>query len=147
MQTRGSLRLEAIISEAHIQKVYPGTRLKGTIGALSLSFETTVEELVPAGDPSTRTFLVKTSLPSDERIFPGMFGRLMVPLDEIAVVTVPVQAVTKVGQLETVLARTDGNWKRVLVKTGRIWADRVEILSGLTGSETVALDGEGRDVR
>lgn len=147
MQTINSLRLEAIISEGHVQKVAPGTRLKGTIEALSLSFETTVEELIPAGDPSTRTFLVKVALPSDKRIFPGMFGRVMVPLGEIKVVTVPLSAVTKVGQLDTVLVKTDDTWKRVLIKTGRTWADRVEVLSGLTGSETVAASGEGRDVR
>ena len=147
LQTINSLRLEAIISEAHIQKVAPGTRLKGTIEALSLSFDATVEELIPAGDPNTRTFLVKVALPSDARIFPGMFGRVIVPLGEIKVVTVPRNAITKVGQLDTVIVKTADTWKRVLVKTGRNWADRVEVLSGLTGYETVAVSGEGRDVR
>ncbi len=147
LQTRSSLRLEAIISEGHLQKVYPGARLKGTIEALSLSFETKVEELIPAGDPSTRTFLVKAALPSDERIFPGMFGRLIVPLEQVAVVTVPIRALTKVGQLDTVFVKTDDSWKRVLVVKGRNWGDRVEILSGLTGNDIVALNGEGKDVR
>lgn len=141
IQTRGSLRLEAMVREGHVQKVLPGAGVRVAIDALSLAFDASVEELVPSGDPSTRTFVVKTGLPQDERIFPGMFGRLLVPLEEIRVITVPRKAVNRVGQLDTVLVKIGEGWNKVMVKTGRTMGERIEILSGLSGGEIIALTG------
>ncbi len=46
----------------------------------------------------------------------------------------------RVGQLETVVVREGERWLRRLVTTGvALDGDRVEVLSGLTGGETVGL--------
>jgi RND family efflux transporter MFP subunit len=145
IQTRASLRLEALVREGHVQRVMPGAAVKGSIESINLVFDTTIEELVPSGDSATRTFLVKAPVPQDRRIFPGMFGRLLIPLDEKRVVTVPLKAVKRVGQLETLLVMDGKTWRRVLVKTGRILDGRVEILTGLTGGELIAIEEVGGD--
>ena len=101
--------------------------------------------MIPAADPLSRTFTVRADLPRTEGVYPGMFGRLRIPLGEREAVRVPAAAVKRVGQLETVVVRTDGEvegarWERRLVTTGATGDDGwVEALSGLVGGETVGL--------
>lgn len=142
LQTRGSLRLEALIREGLIQRVKPGNRLKVFIGAIDRPLIGTVEEVVPSADPSTRTFLAKVGLPPEKDIYPGMFGRLLVPSGVRRVVVIPKAAITRVGQLETVIVKLNGDWQQIFVKTGREIGENVEVLSGLDGDETLALRGE-----
>jgi HlyD family secretion protein len=143
LQTRGTLRLEALVREGLIHRVSPGTELEVVVNALGRSFGGTVEEVVPSADPATRTFLVKVGLPEAEDLLPGMFGRLLVPVKERKVILVPKKAIMRIGQLEVVTVETDGRWQRIFVKTGRVIGDKVEVLSGLHGDERVALEGEG----
>jgi len=142
LQTRGALRLEAFVREGLIHLITPGTRLKVVVTALGRTLDGTVEEVVPSADPMTRTFLVKVGLPPAKGLYPGMFGRLMVPVEQLKVVVVPKTAVKGIGQLEVVTIKSDGKWQRVFVKTGRDMGDKIEILSGLNGDETLAVKGE-----
>jgi multidrug efflux pump subunit AcrB len=41
------------------------------------------DEIVPSADPGSRTFLVKVSLTADPGLYPGMFGRLLIPIGQI----------------------------------------------------------------
>ena len=143
LQTRGTLRLEALVREGLIHRVSPGTELEVVVNALGRSFAGTVEEVVPSADPATRTFLVKVGLPEDGDLLPGMFGRLLVPVKDEKVIVVPKKAIKRIGQLEVVTVETEGDWQRVFVKTGRVIGEKVEVLSGLHGHEEVALGGEG----
>jgi RND family efflux transporter MFP subunit len=142
IQTREALRLEALVREGLIHRVSVGTLLKVSISALNKEFSGAVEELVPSADPQTRTFLVKVGLPLVEGLYPGMFGRLLVPVKETSIVVVPAAAVQRIGQLEVVTARTNGKWQRYFVKTGRRRGPMVEILSGLNGGEILAMEEE-----
>ena len=143
LQTRGKLRLEAFIPESLIGKLRIGTVLELKIDALDRLMTGSVEEVVPSADPMTRTILVKTALPDDETIFPGMFGRLLIPVRERRVVLIPRKAIQRIGQLEVVTAELDGRWQQIFVTTGKVMGDNVEVLSGLKGDETVALEGNG----
>ncbi|MFP4475873.1 MAG: efflux RND transporter periplasmic adaptor subunit [Desulfatibacillaceae bacterium] len=142
LQTRGTLRLEAVVRESLINRIELGTELDIHIGAVEQTFSGKIEEIVPSGDPMTRTFIVKAGLPSGHALYPGMFGRLMVPVATREVVAVPREAVFHIGQLDVVTIRDEGanGWKQVYVRTGKDIDDRyVEILSGLSGGETLAV--------
>jgi len=142
LQTREALRLEALIREGLIHHVQPGTSLQVVVGAINKTLTGEVEEVVPSADPMTRTFLVKVGLPEYKELFPGMFGRLLVPIEERRVIVVPETAIMRVGQLEMVAVKTEMGWQRIYVKTGKkLMGDKVEILSGLTGNELLALNG------
>ena len=143
LQTRGKLRLEAFIPESLIGKIRIGSVLELKIDALDRLTAGSVEEVVPSSDPMTRTILVKTALPDDDRIFPGMFGRLLIPVGERRVVLIPRRAIQRIGQLEAVTAELEGRWQQIFVTTGKVMGDNVEVLSGLKGDETVALEGDG----
>jgi HlyD family secretion protein len=142
LQTRGNLRLEALIPESLIVKVRTGTVLELKIDALERFLTGTVEEVVPSVDPATRTILVKVGLPEQGDVFPGMFGRLLLPVKEREAVLVPRRALRRIGQLEVVTVALNGRWEQVFVTTGRVFDDKIEVLSGLAGGETLALGAE-----
>jgi RND family efflux transporter MFP subunit len=140
LQTKSSFRLEAYVREGLIQKVNPGKRLKVSIQTLKKVIDARVEEIVPYADPQTRTFLVKVILPYIEGLYPGMYGKLLIPVEQHKAVVVPRKAVRTVGQLELVWVQENNVWKTRFIKTGRAIDENVEVLSGLTGSEIVAVE-------
>jgi HlyD family secretion protein len=144
LQTRGVLRLEALVPEGFIDRIKMGEVLKVVVKAVRKSLSGPVTEIVPAADPATRSFLVKVDLPETEGLYPGMFGRLLVPVGEISVVWIPATTIERVGQLEMVRVKTGEEWSRVYVTTGRVFDSRVEVLSGLEGGEVVASRGEAQ---
>ena len=83
-------------------------------------------------------------------MIPGMFGRLLIPLEKEQVLVIPRQAVRKVGQLELVQVVANGKATRRAIRTGRnlgditdengqLLRDQVEVLSGLRQPEQVVL--------
>jgi multidrug efflux pump subunit AcrA (membrane-fusion protein) len=145
LQTGGSLRMEAQVREGLIGRLQLGQRVPVVVEALKPQerLEGIVEEIEPLADPTTRSFVVKASVPERPGLYPGMFGRLLVPMDMRAAVMIPEEAVTRVGQLETVMIRTPDGWQRVHVRTGEQRDGLVEVLSGLEGGETVGIGGPG----
>lgn len=143
IQTSGALRLEARIREGLIQKVIQGKSYAVEIQTLEKPLSATIEEIVPYADPDTRTFLVKAALPDTPGVFPGMFGRLLIPVAEEQTLVIPDAAVIRVGQLEMVNIKTqapnnqDQGFRPVYIKTGQRFGDKIEVLSGLVGTETI----------
>lgn len=140
VQTEGTLRLEVRVREGLIGKVTPGRSLPVVVDALDLQTEALVEEIVPYADPRSRTFLVKAALPKTAELFPGMYGKMLIPVRENQVVMIPRKAVRRVGQLELAAVQTDGRWQRRMIQTGQMIGDKVEVLSGLDGHETIGLN-------
>lgn len=144
LQTGASLRLEAMVRESLIGTVGIGDTLTVVIAALDNGrpLKATVDEIEPLADPVTRSFLVKAKLPEAPGLYPGMFGRLLIPQGERTTVLVPESAVTRVGQLETVMIKSGDSWQTAYVRTGARHGDKVEILSGLSGGETLGIGRE-----
>jgi len=140
LQTSGFLRLEAYVREGLITKVLPGRQLSVHIATIGKTVDALVEEVVPYADPQTRTFLVKASLPHLPGLYPGMYGKLLIPVKEQSAVLVPKKAVRTIGQLELVTVKDKETWKQCFVKTGRRIDDSIEILSGLEGGEIIGLE-------
>lgn len=135
-----ALRLEARIREGLIARITPGATLEVAVPAADTTIPGTVAEILPSADPRSRTFEVRVNLTARPGVYPGMFGRLRLPVGDREVVRVPAAAIERVGQLETVRLLHDGRWDRRLVTTGVALSDHtVEVLSGLDGGETVAL--------
>jgi RND family efflux transporter MFP subunit len=100
----------------------------------------TVVEIPPGADPMSHSFQVKLSLGAPE-LPTGATGRAFVPTTPRPVVAIPSAAVLQRGGIEMVVVRTaDGFASTRVVTVGRALPDeRVEILSGLSGGETVLI--------
>jgi RND family efflux transporter MFP subunit len=135
-----ALRFDAQVREELIARVVPGSTLAVVLPAAGKTVSGTVAEVLPSADAQSRTFEVRVNLEPVARVYPGMFGRLRLPVGEREAVQVPAAAVERIGQLETVLVQNDGRWTRRLITTGTALAEgRVEVLSGLAGGETIGL--------
>jgi multidrug efflux pump subunit AcrA (membrane-fusion protein) len=97
-----------------------------------------VDEIVPSADPGSRTFIVKVSLTGGAGLYPGMFGRLLIPIGRIERIYLPVSAVTHVGQLDFVVVKTEQGAVRRYVRLAERGPDeRIEVVSGLKPGEQV----------
>jgi len=115
----------------------------GTSVSVQLSAFTTngtLTEFSPAADPISRTRLAKLSLPTDaSNTGSGDFVRVLWPAGESAAITVPIDAVCNVGQMERVYVVTAGRAQLRLVKTSGITSGRLIVAAGLEAGETVIL--------
>ena len=74
-----------------------------------------------------------------------MFGRLLIPSGQIERIYVPVGAVTRVGQLDFVMANTDQGPARRYVRLGSYGPEgQVEVISGLGEGEQILMGQSGR---
>lgn len=98
---------------------------------------------LPAADSATHTVQVRFDLPATPGLVPGMFARAWIPSQGAtdARVYVPAQAIVRRAELTAVyVINTQGRALLRQVRLGRTAGDRVEILSGLSAGERVALD-------
>ena len=149
-----TLRFEADVPEALIERVSMGQILPVTLNALPQPLTGTVAEITPIADPGSRTYLVKLDLPQTSGVRAGQFGRVKVTVGETDVPLVPVTAVKQRGQMELVQLVTDGRVQSRIVKTGKTLNSDVEIIAGLEGGETLitqssvpAKDGQPVEVK
>jgi RND family efflux transporter MFP subunit len=136
-----TLRLEASVRESVASKLAKGQQLSAEIDALKKQYPVVVDEIVPSADPGSRSFLVKVSLTDGSGLYPGMFGRLMIPLGQTEKITIPLAAVTQVGQLNFVTVKTDQGPVRRYVRLGQPVPDQgVEIISGLSPGDQILIN-------
>ena len=137
----GAMRLEAPVREGLATRLTSGQALVVRVESVGLTLEGEIDEIVPAAEPGARTFLVKVRLPDTPSLFSGMFGRIAVPAGEARRLVAPVSAIERIGQLEyATVVDEAGQPARRLVTTGpRVGAEGVEVLSGLSAGERVAI--------
>jgi RND family efflux transporter MFP subunit len=138
-------RLEATIDENDMRIARLGQVVPVTIDALgNTDLSGKVVQIVPAADPTSRSFLVKVELPSDSRLRSGVFGRARFPRGERTSLSIPRSAVVERGQLQGVYV-IEANQLAGLryITLGRTSGEQVEILSGLqAGEKLIASPGD-----
>jgi RND family efflux transporter MFP subunit len=127
-----SLRIEAAVRESLALPLRIGAEVQVEIPALQRKLAARIEELVPAADPGSRSFLVKARTDLQEDLLPGMYARLLVPAAAESLLLIPPTFLSDFGQLSVVWVYRDGQVERRFVRTGRAFGtDRVEVTSGL----------------
>jgi len=136
-----TLRLEANVRESVASELKENQNLTVEIDAVKKSFDGVVDEIVPSADPGSRTFIVKVRLTAGAGLYPGMFGRLRIPIGHIKRIYIPVAAVTHVGQLDFVIVKTQQGAVRRYVRLAEGGPDALcEVVSGLKPGEQVFVD-------
>jgi len=135
------LWLNANVRESLAAKLNIGDKLNAFIDAVNRNLPVTIDEIVPSADPGSRSVTVKALLPEGESLYPGMFGRLLIPLGDVQRIYIPDAMIKRFGQLEYVNIFADGQVSRRFIRTGRQGTDgRIEVVSGLEAGETIAMD-------
>jgi len=133
------MQLVASVRESLTQRLTVGQTVEVEIDALKKRCAGRVSEIVPEAQAASRSFLVKVTGPCPPGIYSGMFGRLLVPLDEEVLTVIPKHAVQRIGQLDVVDVADEDVLRRRAVQLGREFGDDIEVLAGLREGEQVAL--------
>jgi len=131
-----SVRVEAHVREALAVSIVLGQALRVFVPSSKRWLDSIVEELVPAGNKASRSFLVKSRISENQALLPGMYARLMVPAGRESRLLIPKERVVEVGQLNVVWVYTQGRAERRFIRTGK-GHDKglVDVISGLDAGE------------
>jgi RND family efflux transporter MFP subunit len=133
-----SMRVEANVREQLALSLLPHQKLEVYVPAVHKQFDTELAELVPAGNPGSRNFLVKTRLVAHQGLLPGTYARMLVPAGSQTVLVIPADRVASVGQLNVVWVFHDGLVDRRFIRLGKkLDGGKVEVISGLSAGEKI----------
>lgn len=141
------MQLVASVRESLAHRLEVGQNIDVDIEGIKKQCTGTISEIVPEAQVASRAFQVKVTGPCPTGVYTGMFGRVLIPLDEEQVLVIPRQAVRNVGQLELVDVVEQNHTRRRAVRTGRVFKDDVELLSGLQEGEQVVVPAESAAVQ
>ncbi|MGI0484089.1 efflux RND transporter periplasmic adaptor subunit [Pantanalinema rosaneae CENA516] len=135
------LQLEISVPEENLQFVRVGQSVQVRVDAVNQTVNATIQQIVPAADPTSRSFLIKIPLNNSGRLISGMFGRIALPHGTQQAITIPVDALIQRGQLQGVYVVEDSSEQPTAVlrwvKTGKVQNDQVEIVSGLMAGDRI----------
>jgi RND family efflux transporter MFP subunit len=128
-------QLHAFVEESRIGSIRKDEHVRVQIDGLDQQLASRVDEVVPASDPSSRTYTVKLALvvPAEVRgrFHSGFFGRALVPEEGRQALLIPEAAIVQRGQLTGLYVVQNNRALLRLVKTGKRYEAGIEVLSGL----------------
>lgn len=144
----GPLQVYTTVDESLIGTIHAGMKLSvGVEGIDAANLVGTVDEIVPAADPASRSFLVRLDLPAVKNLRAGMYATAGIPGGEKPMILMAQSAVVMRGSLACVYA-LDGNGLARLhyVTLGNRHGDQVEVLSGVAAGEKLVNAPGDRDL-
>ena len=141
-------RLEAQVDESKIGAVKLGESVPVVIDSLGdQPIAGKVTQIVPAADPSSRTFTVKIDLPPSPQMRTGLFGRASFPRGEREAIAIPKSAVLSRGQMQAVYVIGGDQLASLrFVTLGSVSGDQVEVLSGLQSGDRIVTQPGDREL-
>ena len=139
------LRLSLTVPQQSIGSIEPGQTVRFHVDSFpERTFEATVRFIAPVVTNDTRSMVVDAMVPNPEgALRPGLFAtaELVLPKKATAMF-VPATAVQRMGEVARVFVVRDGVAHEQVVAIGPADERRVEILSGLSGDETLVARAE-----
>lgn len=141
-------RLEVQVDESQIGVVHLGAQVPVQIDALgNQPIAGKVVQVVPAADPSSRSFTVKVELPQSPLLRSGLFGRALFALGQRQSILVPQTALVRRGQLDAVyVVDKDQVAGLRYITLGKPSATGMEVLSGLGDGDRIVAQPADRDL-
>lgn len=133
LETTGNYIVELVLPEQYIHTVVLDQEVTVTVSSLNnKAFTGNVQEIFPAADAKSRSFLVKVRIPTDKALRSGMFARVSMPIGNADLILIPATAVIYSGQLTGIYIVDDTQTAKFrLIRTGKTFGDSLEVLSGL----------------
>jgi RND family efflux transporter MFP subunit len=144
--TDGGWIVRAALSDRDIVQVETGHAAEVTLDAFpGRRFAATIIEIAAAADPETGTYEMKLAVdPAGARFVQGLTAKVTIAdagADTVAVV--PVTSLLEAdGRVATVfVVAEDSIARRVSVRTGRLFGERIEVLKGVAPGDRVITEG------
>lgn len=138
-------QLEVAVEESRLGTIHLHDQAQLQIEALgNTELIGSVEEIVPAADPNSRSYIVKVGVPNlaGVQLRSGVYGKARFISGQREALAIPKTAISQRGQLTGVFVVDQSGLARLrLIKTGRAFGDNVEILSGLNLGEQIVIEG------
>ena len=141
IEKEGEYYADLVLPERHIQAVSLDMPVQVNVPSLGKTMlEGRIDRIVPLADARSRSFQLKVSLPQTEPLRSGMFARVNIPVGEAGLLLIPTSAVVSQGQLDGVFSVDQEQIAHYrLVRLGRTYENRVEILAGLKPGDRYVL--------
>lgn len=136
-----SLRVEGQVREKLALTLSHGQSIDIELPTINKTIIGEVEEIVPAANTGSRSFLIKVRINLHENLLPGMYARMLIPAGEQTTLIIPENRIAHVGQLDFVWLSVEGEKQRRLIRLGRKASDNtIVVISGLSvGDKIMAL--------
>lgn len=135
------MKIVARLGEKDINAVSEGDMVTAHVPSLdSATFQVEITRLIPSANPGSRTYDIEMPVPNDGRLRSGMFAKVDVRVGTRRGVVVPIEAILERGQLTGLWIVGPENVAQLRwVRLGKPVGDMVEVLTGLSGTETIIL--------
>ena len=133
-----SLRVEAQVREGLALTLTLGQRIEIELPSINKTIIGEIEEIVPAANTGSRSFLIKTRISYHENLLSGMYARMLVPAGEQIRLNIPANKVAQIGQLNFVWLNVNGKVQRRFIRLGKTQKNgMVTVISGLIAGDEV----------
>ena len=139
------LKVDFRVPEVYMRQVQVGQALQVQLDALpGKTFEGKVFAVNPLVDAAGRAVVIRAMVRNpDTSLRPGMFARVrLITRDAKDALVVPEQALVPQGDQQFVYRIVDGKAIRTKVEVGQRRDARVEVLTGVTGEDTIVTAGQ-----
>lgn len=154
IEQSGTYQVSATVPENSINQVYQGAEAAITIEAIGRTIKGSVSQISQSSQFSGGQYIIKVSIPGNEKkgLYAGMYANVSIPVKQVAkvqtddhIVTVPLSSIENRDQL-TGLYTISSNHTALLrwVRLGKMYGDRVEVLSGLEKNEQFIVNADGK---
>ncbi|GAA4308767.1 efflux RND transporter periplasmic adaptor subunit [Gramella aestuarii] len=156
-----NMYVEADVPENYLNKVSEGTEVKVNIGSVEREFEGKISQVGNNINPNNRTFRIEVAVPKEKDLIkPNQIATIKLNdyTSENAIV-IPESSIQKNAQGESIVYvleqendKNFGTAKKVIVETGLVYNDSIEIKKGLESGQMLITDGsknirDGQEVK
>lgn len=140
------LKVNILVPENYLDRISVGSNMVVTLPDVGKSFNTTVSLSGKLIDPNSRSFYVEAKLPADETLRANQLALVRIQ-DYVSpnAIVIPVNTLQTDEKGKFVLVAVEENGKLVArkkhVQTGALYAEQLEILSGLQAGDKVITEG------
>ena len=133
----------AQVSGKEAQEFHPGTMAQVTLPDTGETFKARVSNVLPEVDATSHTLTLRLEAENPGfKLRPNMYVNVELPVSRSSRLTVPSDAILDAGLSKRIFVQTaEGYFEAREVETGWRLGDRVQIVNGLIGGETVASAG------
>lgn len=135
-------KIETVIDEGLSGKVVRDMTVRVIFDRNDEQVDGRVTKVVPFVDPGSRTFPVEITFHNIRSLKSGSYAKVLIPLGKKDTLLVPDKSIVKRGQLTGVFV-VDGQGIIAyrLIKAGKTYGGRTEVLSGLTAGDKIIVSG------